>query len=209
MNVKKPEFEAEKKKSILDAAQNRFSSYGYSKVTMDEIAEDIGMAKASLYYYFPTKDDILRGVIQREREEYVQSMQNVLKNPGSATERFLAYFQLRIKFSGQIFNLSYHNHQIWPSMKPIFKDLFLSLSMEEETAIAQLLRDGITKKEFTLESPEQTAELIQHVIQGLRIRLFHLDHNGASMETIHQNLVNDTQLFINILLSGIQTRPEK
>ena len=44
----------DKEEVILRSAQRRFASFGYSKVTMDEIAEDIGMAKASLYYYFPT-----------------------------------------------------------------------------------------------------------------------------------------------------------
>ena len=58
-----PAKEQEKEAAILKSAQKRFMTYGYSKVTMDEIAEDIGMAKASLYYYFQTKDDIFRGVI--------------------------------------------------------------------------------------------------------------------------------------------------
>jgi TetR/AcrR family transcriptional regulator len=35
---------------ILEAAQRQFARYGLSKVTMDEIAEEVGMGKASLYY---------------------------------------------------------------------------------------------------------------------------------------------------------------
>ena len=49
----------EKQAVILDAARKRFAYYGFSKVTMDEIAADIGMGKASLYYYFPTKESDL------------------------------------------------------------------------------------------------------------------------------------------------------
>jgi AcrR family transcriptional regulator len=39
--------------SIIEAARKRFSHYGLTKTTMNEIAADIGMSKASLYYYFP------------------------------------------------------------------------------------------------------------------------------------------------------------
>ena len=42
-----------KEKEILEAARSRFAHYGYSKVTMEEIALDVEMGKASLYYYFP------------------------------------------------------------------------------------------------------------------------------------------------------------
>jgi len=206
MNTKKPELTAEKEKLILDAAQRRFISYGYSKVTMDEIAEDIGMGKASLYYYFPTKDDILRGVIQREQEEYVQGMNEMLKTRVPYLEKIRFYVRLRIKFSGEILSLSWHNRQIWPSMKPIFRDLFQSLSAKEQSVLAKLLRDGKKNKEFSLASPERTARMILNVIQGLRIRMFYIEHNGASMESIHGDLANDTQMFIDIILNGIQNR---
>jgi len=58
----------DKEELILQAAQHRFAAYGLSKVTMDEIAEDVGMAKASLYYCFPTKETIFRSVVQHEQE---------------------------------------------------------------------------------------------------------------------------------------------
>ena len=38
----------DKEELVFQAAQHRFVGYDYSKVTMDEIAEDIGMANTSL-----------------------------------------------------------------------------------------------------------------------------------------------------------------
>lgn len=43
---------------ILEAARKRFAHFGISKTTMNEIAADIGMSKASLYYYFPDKEKL-------------------------------------------------------------------------------------------------------------------------------------------------------
>ena len=40
---------------IKKAARKRFRHYGLTKTTMNDIAADIGMSKASLYYYFLIK----------------------------------------------------------------------------------------------------------------------------------------------------------
>jgi AcrR family transcriptional regulator len=53
-----PEPQETKKTQILDAAYKRFSHYGYSKTTMKEIASDLSMSKALLYYYFPDKSQL-------------------------------------------------------------------------------------------------------------------------------------------------------
>ena len=202
-----PEIPLEKQGQILNAAHKRFISYGYSKVTMDEIAEDIGMGKASLYYYFPTKDDIFRSIIERYQADFVHRMREMLRTKLPASEKMRAYFRLRIDYSEQIFRLSWHNRQLWPSMKPIFKDLFESLALEEEKILTELFREGKHAREFNLPSSEKLAQLILHVLQGLRIRLFHTDQSGQTAEAVHQTLEKETAAFIEVLLRGIAVRP--
>ncbi len=206
MNTKNPELTTEKEDLILKAAHRRFITYGYSKVTMDEIAEDIGMGKASLYYYFPTKDDIFRRIIEREQGVFVRQMREMLGKKMPAASKLRAYFRLRADYSNQLFSLSWHNRQLWPSMKPIFKDLFESLALEEERVLTQLLRDAKHTKEFDIPSSEKLAQLIIHVLQGLRIRLFHTDQMAQTSETVHQILEKETTQFIELLLYGISNR---
>lgn len=45
---------------ILEVARNQFFSLGFAKVTMDEIAEELGMSKRTLYQHFPGKKALLR-----------------------------------------------------------------------------------------------------------------------------------------------------
>ena len=47
-----------RKKSILNGALKVFKSYGIEKTTMDEIAAESGFGKATLYYYFSSKDEV-------------------------------------------------------------------------------------------------------------------------------------------------------
>ncbi len=56
---------------VLAAARTHFFTYGYSALTMDELAAELGMSKKTLYVHFPSKDalvsEILRGFVAEVR----------------------------------------------------------------------------------------------------------------------------------------------
>jgi len=49
---------------ILDVARDMFIEKGYEKVSLREIAEAVGITKAALYYYFPTKEKLFEALVQ-------------------------------------------------------------------------------------------------------------------------------------------------
>ena len=53
-----------KEKQILDAAQKVFALYGFRKATIGDVVREAGVARATLYKYFPAKDDLFRAVIE-------------------------------------------------------------------------------------------------------------------------------------------------
>lgn len=54
---------------ILGHAQERFFTLGFKKVTMDELAEELGMSKRTLYQYFPGKQALLREALLAKIDE--------------------------------------------------------------------------------------------------------------------------------------------
>jgi AcrR family transcriptional regulator len=50
------------KERIVHASMHLFFNYGFSRVTMDELAHELGISKKTLYKYFESKEDILRSV---------------------------------------------------------------------------------------------------------------------------------------------------
>jgi AcrR family transcriptional regulator len=49
---------------ILEAAGELFTTKGYEKVSLREVAEAVGITKAALYYYFPTKDKLFEALVE-------------------------------------------------------------------------------------------------------------------------------------------------
>jgi AcrR family transcriptional regulator len=54
----------ELKNRIMISARDLFYIYGFSKVTVDEIANKLGMSKKTIYKFFPSKDELVQEVVR-------------------------------------------------------------------------------------------------------------------------------------------------
>lgn len=70
----------EKRIQIIKAADKRFAKHGLNKTTLDEIARDLRIGKATLYHYFKSKDDLFFQTITWEVEQYITNITSTLTN---------------------------------------------------------------------------------------------------------------------------------
>jgi TetR/AcrR family transcriptional regulator len=206
MKTENIEISNEKTIEIIQAAQKRMMNYGFSKVTMDEIAEDIGMKKASLYYYFPTKEDIFRAVIKNEHLEFIKGVTALIEQPIPASDKLRKYVKQRIQHSGVLFTLSGAQQRQWISIRPTIVDLMTEFTEQNCAYVVRILEEGNRSGEFSIQAPADIARLILSVLQGLRMRLFK-DHTTHTSQEIYNELEQQDMMFVETFLSGIQTRP--
>lgn len=55
-----------KKQSVINAARELFTKYGYRKVSMDEIAKQSNVTKKTIYTYFKDKNDLIKYFLNDE-----------------------------------------------------------------------------------------------------------------------------------------------
>ena len=53
----------EVKERIIIKAEEMFLHFGYSKVTMEEVAAGLGISKKTLYKFFPSKENLIREIV--------------------------------------------------------------------------------------------------------------------------------------------------
>src|SRR5215469_11409059 len=73
-----------KAESILAAAKRTFLESGFGAVTMDAIAREASVSKATVYAHFAGKEDLFGAVIGRECERYLASFSVGELDPGDA-----------------------------------------------------------------------------------------------------------------------------
>lgn len=72
--------------SILDAALKVFTTRGLHDGTMEEIAEAAELGKATLYYYFPSKETILSALVEKTIEHHFDGIRETAQQAASPLE---------------------------------------------------------------------------------------------------------------------------
>ena len=65
---------------IIAAARRHFLSHGFRRVTMDDLAEELGMSKKTLYICFPSKSALLKGVLLNKFDDIEADLRQVTAN---------------------------------------------------------------------------------------------------------------------------------
>lgn len=80
----------EDKQRIMDSAAKRFFEFGISKVTVDEIAAELGMSKKTIYKYFPSKDDLLLAAVRMHMERVAKEITSISNSNESFDKKIVA-----------------------------------------------------------------------------------------------------------------------
>jgi len=85
-----------KKGQIIKTAQKRFSRHGLTKTTMEEIARDLRMGKATLYHYFKSKEEIFYEATKLEIERYKTELKSIIEDKETnITKKQLNYLKFK------------------------------------------------------------------------------------------------------------------
>jgi TetR/AcrR family transcriptional regulator len=193
-----------KKQLLLDAAQKRFAYYGISKVTMAEIAADVGLSKAAIYYYFKTKEEIFKEVVVREIEQFSGEMKNEIDAQTTAAEKLSVFIQSRFKAAERMHNFKKASIDAGVDLRTHMGDMFVEYRRREHLLIVGILKAGVSSGEFTISSPKKTAALLQHIIFGLisarsRPQLYAVSDSEAP-ETSHEE---ENVMLADLIVKGL------
>ena len=89
-----PEYVA-RQELILQTAAQIFASKGYDGGTLEDVADALGMRKASLYHYVRSKQDLLAQLFVRAFEKGVARLEEVAQTPDPA-ERLIAILRVYV-----------------------------------------------------------------------------------------------------------------
>lgn len=70
----------ERKKEILDVAEKLFAEKGFDYTSTNDILNEIGIARGTLYYHFKSKEDILDAVIDRITNQLIDNANAIAKD---------------------------------------------------------------------------------------------------------------------------------
>ena len=167
---------------------------------MNEIARDIGMSKAALYYYYPDKEAIFKAVISRDMNEYFVRVDQIIASQQPADQMILEYVSHRIKYLKIFMNMSKLQSVILEEIKPLLKEILLDFKVKEVGKLAQIIEKGNQSALFNSENPPQDAQLLLDVMKGLRFSLVHqktfVELSDEEISMLDENFIRFTKFYI-------------
>ena len=198
---------------ILKAAQKRLGLYGYEKTTMQEIATDIAMSKAALYYYYPDKESLFKAVIENEQKEFFLQIEQRIAELTDADTMIMELVDLRHTLFRKFLNLSKFRLNENPIVKPLLNDLYNRMRELETETLTTIFKKGKETGIFQFDDASELALLFSDLLQGIRImemkRMSRLEMTDEENDNLIQMLRKATALFINGLKYNKLIEPVK
>lgn len=98
----------ERKELILQAAEAMLVARGYHETSIDEIAAQVGIAKGTVYLHFPSKEDLVVALVERELLTFLQTADQAVDQATSARS------QLGEHFAHDLSRQPRHTHAFFP-----------------------------------------------------------------------------------------------
>jgi AcrR family transcriptional regulator len=171
----------ETRNKILNAAQAVFTRFGYGKTTMDDIAREMGKGKSSIYYYFTSKEDIFRAVIEKELLWIKTRIASEVSGKTDSREKLKTYVIERMNGIKSMKNL-YHIIQTEFQGQRDFVNQTRQITDQEEIKIVTAILDqGVQDGIFHLEDTFLTAIAIVTALKGMEIPLLINETDGDNL----------------------------
>lgn len=162
---------------ILQAAEKVFAEAGFGGATMQLIADVAGLPKANLHYYFATKEDLYRRVVQNIFEIWLHAADSMDQAPGPV-EGIGAYIEAKMEISRRHPDGS----KVWASEvmhgAPVIQDYLETTLRDWTTGRAALIQRWIDEGKMVAVNPE-------HLLYMLWATTQHYADFGHQIETLN------------------------
>jgi len=159
-----------KKEKILEAAHQRFLHYGYSKTTMNEIAGDLCMSKALLYYYFPDKSQLYTDVMRRVADEYLDILGSKMNTFYGLKEAFEFQINSQHEFMMKNYNFFDFFRLNEQNLPDVIWEIVGQVHQTEKEMLVNAIKAEVAKGNIKpVNNPDEIVELLLDALHGVRM----------------------------------------
>jgi AcrR family transcriptional regulator len=195
-----------KKNEILKAASECFAHYGYDKTSLDDIGKMVGLNKASLYYYYKSKETIFMEVIYREAEEHIGKVLEDVEQVEDCKEKVLTFLIKRIEYISHAANLNKLTIDGMSNMKPMAEALYEKNMENEAQHLAHILECCIKKGEIIDCDTKKIAKTILTITEAIKYKTANSTNCSFPSDINYSEAVKEVVFTVSLILDGLKAR---
>lgn len=134
------------KERILTESGSLFARYGIKGMTMDALAEEMGISKRTIYEHFKDKDTLLLEVIKYYKVIRTQEAHEIIEQADNAIEALFRIMRITVQDMKQTNPLFFHDMKKYHSS--LFQEISESTDFRDLSVTRNLLETGVRQKVF-------------------------------------------------------------
>jgi len=190
----------EKIESILNTAKRMFGRYGIQKTSLSEIAQKARVAKATIYNYFGSKDQVYLEVLNREVNDIIEKISSAVEQTSSPINKLRVFLQARFRYMKEAINILNLRQEGLDRLLPKTSDIRNHLFSREISILNSILEKGAREGIFHVSNIMLTAQAIGYALRGFEATWL-LEENDREIKKHLDNLSD-------ILCKGMLVRKE-
>src|SRR6267378_4104016 len=151
---------------ILFAAIQRFSKFGYRRTSINDVAEEAGLARATVYLYWKRKQDLFVAGLERFNSQSWILAEAAAAKKGSTEERILATVMAQYGATSDIVHGTPSGHELFQANLQFGRAVVEECLRHGEKLLTGLLQQGIRDGEFDLPRSSGHAADIARIVVG-------------------------------------------
>ncbi len=187
-----------RKSKILEVAQNLFAKFGLAKTTIDDIAKMAHMGKASIYYYFTSKEAIFKEVVEKEGKILKEKLIEAVNSQNTPQDKIRSYLITRMTGIKDLSNYYSALREEYLKHYSFIEKARHAYDSFEITMISTILSEGQNKGIFDIEDITLAAETIVAAMKGMEYQW--------SLEGSKEEIIEKIDVLLKILFKGVEKR---
>lgn len=149
----------EVREAILDATDRFLARYGYKKMTIDDLAQEVGIGKGSIYLHFMSKEEIVLSHIDRIIERLKEELNRIVAENISPEEKLQKMLVTRVLFRfDSVQHYTQSLNDLLAAVRPKLLSRRKHYFAEEAEIFASVIEEGNESDVFESENPLETAK---------------------------------------------------
>jgi len=191
-----------KREQILNTAKHVFAKYGYRGTRVDDIAEQLGVGKGTIYRYFKDKKTLFVDVFETGMYHLNHMFKKNVETIEVPPKRIKAAITLFLKH----FDGNREMIEIMMQMRSEFKDEYKRISnalyADYIVRIQENLQNGINQGLFRQMDVEKTAEAMSSMLHGILQTFYYVKETNES-------LTDRADAMVGLVLNGLMKTQEE
>lgn len=190
----------ERRAHIIQAALVCFSRKGYHLTTMDDIAQESGLSKGSLYWYFKSKKELFLSILEAYFRQMETAIQPILEGTLSPSEKLRAVAEVVVGSMKEVQPLASVMIDFWSQTRheEDVNQLLRQVYEPSYQGLAAIIEEGIQRGEFRPVNAAHLASLLMAVYDGLMMQ-------GLAIPD-WVDWAGQTETLLDALLEGLRPR---